>query len=163
MRPFPRRQALQRASSGLAITAMGVRDCRLPIHSLALALILTFSACRYPLNPLHPSFRPSFRPAPRALQQHTCGPIYVTIGDGGNVEGPYRNYVDGALRRRCPPARARCRRWVGSGAADGRPPLCFARTRRLSRTVPSCGQPSPTLHSPRVLALRPTLVGNAEQ
>ncbi|KXZ54062.1 hypothetical protein GPECTOR_5g17 [Gonium pectorale] len=24
----------------------------------------------------------------------TCGPIYVTIGDGGNVEGPYRNYVD---------------------------------------------------------------------
>ena len=20
----------------------------------------------------------------------TCGPIYITIGDGGNVEGPYR-------------------------------------------------------------------------
>ncbi|KXZ43141.1 hypothetical protein GPECTOR_100g13 [Gonium pectorale] len=27
-------------------------------------------------------------------QPDTCGPIYVTIGDGGNVEGPYRNYVD---------------------------------------------------------------------
>ena len=24
----------------------------------------------------------------------TCGPMYITIGDGGNVEGPYRNYVD---------------------------------------------------------------------
>ncbi|KAG2485785.1 hypothetical protein HYH03_015496 [Edaphochlamys debaryana] len=23
-----------------------------------------------------------------------CGPIYITIGDGGNVEGPYRNFVD---------------------------------------------------------------------
>lgn len=24
----------------------------------------------------------------------TCGPIFVTIGDGGNIEGPYRNFVD---------------------------------------------------------------------
>ena len=24
----------------------------------------------------------------------TCGPMYITIGDGGNIEGPYRNYVD---------------------------------------------------------------------
>lgn len=23
-----------------------------------------------------------------------CGPVYITIGDGGNVEGPYRNFVD---------------------------------------------------------------------
>jgi acid phosphatase type 7 len=27
-------------------------------------------------------------------ERHTCGPVYVTIGDGGNIEGPYRNYVD---------------------------------------------------------------------
>ena len=27
-------------------------------------------------------------------QLNTCGPVYVTIGDGGNIEGPYRNYVD---------------------------------------------------------------------
>ena len=27
-------------------------------------------------------------------QRNTCGPVYVTIGDGGNIEGPYRNYVD---------------------------------------------------------------------
>ncbi|KAG2423817.1 hypothetical protein HXX76_014977 [Chlamydomonas incerta] len=27
-------------------------------------------------------------------QPDTCGPIYITIGDGGNVEGPYRNFVD---------------------------------------------------------------------
>ena len=25
---------------------------------------------------------------------NTCGPIHITIGDGGNVEGPYRNFVD---------------------------------------------------------------------
>ncbi|GFR53263.1 hypothetical protein Agub_g16045 [Astrephomene gubernaculifera] len=24
----------------------------------------------------------------------SCGPVYLTIGDGGNVEGPYRNFVD---------------------------------------------------------------------
>ena len=24
----------------------------------------------------------------------TCGPIHVVIGDGGNIEGPYRNFVD---------------------------------------------------------------------
>ena len=23
-----------------------------------------------------------------------CGPVWLTIGDGGNVEGPYRNFVD---------------------------------------------------------------------
>ncbi|KAJ9534344.1 hypothetical protein QJQ45_016038 [Haematococcus lacustris] len=27
-------------------------------------------------------------------ERDTCAPIYVTVGDGGNVEGPYRNYVD---------------------------------------------------------------------
>jgi len=25
---------------------------------------------------------------------NACGPAYITIGDGGNVEGPYRNFVD---------------------------------------------------------------------
>ncbi|PNH09476.1 Purple acid phosphatase 15 [Tetrabaena socialis] len=24
----------------------------------------------------------------------SCGPMYIVIGDGGNVEGPYRNFVD---------------------------------------------------------------------
>ena len=24
----------------------------------------------------------------------SCGPVYLTMGDGGNVEGPYRNFVD---------------------------------------------------------------------
>ena len=23
-----------------------------------------------------------------------CGPVYLSVGDGGNIEGPYRNYVD---------------------------------------------------------------------
>ena len=27
-------------------------------------------------------------------QKDSCGPVYVTIGDGGNVEGPYRSFVD---------------------------------------------------------------------
>ena len=26
-------------------------------------------------------------------QLDTCGPIYVTIGDGGNIEGPYRRVL----------------------------------------------------------------------
>ena len=32
-------------------------------------------------------------------QKDPCGPVYVVIGDGGNVEGPYRNYMD---ERACP-------------------------------------------------------------
>ena len=27
-------------------------------------------------------------------QKDNCGPVYITIGDGGNVEGPYRSFVD---------------------------------------------------------------------
>ena len=27
-------------------------------------------------------------------QKDSCGPVYLTMGDGGNVEGPYRNFVD---------------------------------------------------------------------
>ncbi|EFJ42112.1 hypothetical protein VOLCADRAFT_77270 [Volvox carteri f. nagariensis] len=27
-------------------------------------------------------------------QKNTCGPIYVTVGDGGNLEGLYRDFVD---------------------------------------------------------------------
>ena len=32
-----------------------------------------------------------------------CGPVYITIGDGGNVEGPYRNYVDDIVPGSTPP------------------------------------------------------------
>ncbi len=31
-----------------------------------------------------------------SYQRDDCAPMYITIGDGGNIEGPYRNYVDGA-------------------------------------------------------------------
>jgi hypothetical protein len=27
-------------------------------------------------------------------QKDSCGPVYLVVGDGGNVEGPYRNFVD---------------------------------------------------------------------
>ncbi len=27
-------------------------------------------------------------------QPDMCGPMYVTIGDGGNLEGPYRSFID---------------------------------------------------------------------
>ena len=27
-------------------------------------------------------------------KQNACGPIYFTLGDGGNVEAPYRNFID---------------------------------------------------------------------
>ena len=30
----------------------------------------------------------------RRYNVDTCGPMYVVIGDGGNIEGPYRNFVD---------------------------------------------------------------------
>lgn len=30
----------------------------------------------------------------RRYQLNTCGPSYVALGDGGNVEGVYRNFVD---------------------------------------------------------------------
>lgn len=31
-----------------------------------------------------------------SYEPNTCGPIYVTVGDGGNVEGLYRQFVDEA-------------------------------------------------------------------
>ena len=27
-------------------------------------------------------------------QMNTCGPVYLLLGDGGNVEGPYRQFID---------------------------------------------------------------------
>ena len=30
----------------------------------------------------------------RARQLNPCGPIYLTLGDGGNIEGPYRRGVE---------------------------------------------------------------------
>jgi len=30
----------------------------------------------------------------RRYELNTCGPAYVAVGDGGNVEGVYRNFVD---------------------------------------------------------------------
>ena len=30
----------------------------------------------------------------RNYKLDNCGPVYLTVGDGGNIEGPYRNFVD---------------------------------------------------------------------
>lgn len=35
-----------------------------------------------------------------SYERDNCAPMYITIGDGGNIEGPYRNFVDGGLRER---------------------------------------------------------------
>jgi hypothetical protein len=36
------------------------------------------------------------------LQVDECGPVYLTVGDGGNIEGIYKDYVDRAAKG--PPA-----------------------------------------------------------
>ena len=60
-------------------------------------------------------------------QRNDCGPVYVTIGDGGNIEGPYRDFVDdlvpGSNVTYCEAAwGAALRATPGSNAANGLPP-----------------------------------------
>ncbi len=60
-------------------------------------------------------------------QLSDCGPVYITIGDGGNIEGPYRNFVDdivpGSNATYCEAAwAATLRATPDSNAANGLPP-----------------------------------------
>lgn len=32
------------------------------------------------------------------MQVDECGPVYLTVGDGGNIEGIYKDYVDRAAK-----------------------------------------------------------------
>ena len=51
----------------------------------------SFSLNPLPLLPRPPPFFYIINPG--RYQLDTCGPMYLTVGDGGNVEGPYRNFV----------------------------------------------------------------------
>ena len=65
-------------------------------------------------------------------RRDACGPVYITLGDGGNVEGPYRNFVDervpGSNATYCAAAwGAALQRTPDSNAASGLPPEYQAR------------------------------------
>lgn len=65
-----------------------------------------------------------------------CGPVYITIGDGGNFEGPYRNFMDeklpGSTVSYCEVAAGRVMRagvslnntWSPSYQLSAQPPSC---------------------------------------
>lgn len=67
-----------------------------------------------------------------AFQPDTCGPIYMTVGDGGNLEGLYKQYVDQAP---VPEYCGNSSTWrpaeyqptySGIGVVDERTPFCYA-------------------------------------
>ena len=51
-------------------------------------------------------------------QKDQCGPVYITIGDGGNVEGPYRNFVDDIVPGSVPPTTYCAALWTNAIAAN---------------------------------------------
>jgi len=67
-----------------------------------------------------------------AFKPDTCGPIYMTVGDGGNLEGLYKQYVDEAP---VPEYCGNSSTWrpaeyqptySGRGVVDERTPFCYA-------------------------------------
>jgi len=63
-------------------------DCFLSVYEplfLTYSVDLVFSGHVHAYERTHPMYQ---------YASNACGPAYITIGDGGNIEGPYRNFVD---------------------------------------------------------------------